>query len=90
MLTLGSNQMNNELIQRLGKAAGFDFDSRDCNFYSNQSVEFFNPKIHELVRLTVMECIEQIYGANVGDLKAKSYYLDRIAEHIENHFGIQL
>ena len=82
--------MKTELIRQLGKAAGFDFDSRDCNFYSNQSVEFFNPKIHELVRLTAMECIEQIYGANVGDLKAKDYYLDRVAEHIENHFGIQL
>ena len=38
--------------------------------------------------LVAKECIEQIHGADVGDLKAKSYYLDKVAEHIENYFGI--
>lgn len=35
------------------------------------------------------ECINEIHDADVGDLKGKGYYLDRVAEHIEKHFGIE-
>lgn len=43
----------------------------------------------EFVELIVKECINEIHVADVGDLKAKGYYLDKVAEHIEKHFGVQ-
>lgn len=39
--------------------------------------------------LIIRECINEIHGADVGYLYGKSYYLDRVAEHIEKQFGIQ-
>lgn len=38
--------------------------------------------------LIIAECIGEIHVADVGDLKGASYYRDRVAEHIENHFGV--
>ena len=47
--------------------------------------EFNRTKFAELI---VRECINEIHVADVGDLKGKSYYLDKVAEHIEKHFGV--
>lgn len=44
---------------------------------------------YKFAKLIVQECINEIHVADVGDLKAKSYYLDKVAEHIEKHFGIE-
>jgi len=48
--------------------------------------EFDRYKFAELI---VRECINEIHVADVGDLKAKGYYLDKVAEHIERHFGVE-
>jgi hypothetical protein len=45
--------------------------------------------IEKFAELIVKECINEIHVADVGDLKAKGYYLDKVAEHIEKHFGVQ-
>ena len=39
--------------------------------------------------LIVRECVDEIHGYDLGSLTGKSDCLDRIAEHIENHFGIK-
>lgn len=36
----------------------------------------------------IKECVCEIHGTDTKDLKGKSYYLDLVAEHIENHFNI--
>lgn len=36
----------------------------------------------------IKECVREIHGTDTKDLKGKSYYLDLVAEHIENHFNI--
>lgn len=55
--------------------------------------EFSNPPTLEwaekFAELIVKECINEIHVADVGDLKAKGYYLDKVAEHIEKHFGVE-
>ena len=51
--------------------------------------EYENACDEKFAELIIRECIEQIHGADVGDLKAKAYYLDKVAEHIEKHFGFE-
>jgi len=46
-------------------------------------------RANKLAELIVKECINEIHDADVGDLKGKGYYLDRVAEHIEKHFGVE-
>lgn len=46
-------------------------------------------KFEKFAELIVKECINEIHVADVGDLKAKGYYLDKVAEHIEKHFGVE-
>ena len=43
----------------------------------------------KFAELIVRECINEIHVADVGDLKGKGYYLDKVAEHIEKHFGVE-
>ena len=45
-------------------------------------------KLGKLIKMLVQECINEIHGADIGDLYGKSYYLDKVAEHIEKHFGV--
>lgn len=33
--------------------------------------------------LLIKECISEIYMVDVGDLKGRSYCLDKVAEHLE-------
>ena len=54
--------------------------------YHTTMAEDYNKKFAELI---VEECINEIHVADVGDLKGKSYYLDKVAEHIEKHFGVE-
>lgn len=51
----------------------------------DMEAEIFREKFAELI---VRECINEVHVADVGDLKAKGYYLDKVAEHLEKHFGI--
>ena len=66
----------NERIRELAREAGF---------YANPDVE----KFEKFAELIVRECVNEIHVADVGDLKGKSYYLDKVAEHIEKHFGVE-
>ena len=66
----------NERIRELFEQA--DFPKFDIK---NEAEKF--------AELIVKECINEIHVADVGDLKAKGYYLDKVAEHIEKHFGVQ-
>ena len=43
----------------------------------------------KFAELIVRECVKEIHVADVGDLKGKSYYLDKVAEHIEKYFGVE-
>ena len=45
--------------------------------------------LEKFAELIVRECVNEIHVADVGDLKGKSYYLDKVAEHIEKHFGVE-
>lgn len=54
--------------------------------YDPKWFEIYDAKFAELI---IRECLDQIHVADVGDLKAKSYYLDKVAEHIEKHFGVE-
>ena len=45
--------------------------------------------LQKFAELIVRECINEIHAADVGNLKAKSYYLDKVAEHIEKYFGVE-
>ena len=56
----------------------------------NRDSEFFTPiAMEKFAELIVRECINEIHVADVGDLKGKGYYLDKVAEHIEEHFGVE-
>ena len=59
--------------------------AREAGFYANPDVE----KFEKFAELIVRECVNEIHVADVGDLKGKSYYLDKVAEHIEKHFGVE-
>ena len=37
--------------------------------------------------LIINECVNEIHAVNMGNLTGQSYYLDRVAQHIETHFG---
>ena len=51
--------------------------------------QFYTNELEKFAELIVKECINEIHVADVGDLKAKGYYLDKVAEHIEKHFGVE-
>jgi hypothetical protein len=75
--------MNNKLakrIKQLAVEAGLEMCGCGCDMPTRQSAKF--------AELIVKECINEIHDADVGDLKGKGYYLDRVAEHIEKHFGV--
>lgn len=46
-------------------------------------------KFEKFAELIVRECVNEIHVADVGDLQGKGYYLDKVAEHIEKHFGVE-
>jgi hypothetical protein len=45
--------------------------------------------LEKFTEVVVRECIDEIHNADVGNLKGKGYYLDKVAEHIEKHFRIE-
>lgn len=73
--------MNNR-IKELAQQAGYHEDMFGLGHWDM-------PECQRFAELIVRECLSQIHVADVGDLKAKSYYLDKVAEHIEKHFGVE-
>lgn len=45
--------------------------------------------LEKFAKLILRECINEVHVADVGDLKAKGYYLDKVAEHLEKRFGVK-
>ena len=77
----------NERIKELALQA--DPDHCHKRWYSGVSPRVMDPEIKKLVELIVRECINEFHVADVGDLKGKGYYPDKVAEHLEQHFGIE-
>lgn len=76
--------MNTELIQRLEDQAYNEVWASDIREDESPG-ELGRNRFAELI---LRECINEIHGANLGDLPAASYYLDKVAEHLEKHFGL--
>lgn len=76
--------MNTDLIQRLDDQA-YD-EAWNGDIREDESVGEI--KRNRFAELILRECINEIHGANLGDLPAASYYLDKVSEHIEKHFGL--
>lgn len=82
----------NERIQELRIEAGISRLQDDPRLVVvNKDGNIIDPLIglEKFAELIVRECVGEIHRADVGDLKGKSYYLDKVSEHIENHFGIE-
>jgi len=85
--------VNERILELRTQAAAWvseNHQPQDPNAYSQKEIDqrylMYEEKFAELI---VKECINEIHVADVGDLKAKGYYLDKVAEHIEKHFGVQ-
>ena len=76
--------MNSNLIQRLEDQAYNEVWASDIREDESPG-EIRRNRFAELI---IRECINEIHGANLGDLPAASYYLDKVSEHIEKHFGL--
>ena len=72
----------NKRIKELAEQAGY----KSMGTFADELMDIYNKKFGELI---IRECINEIHVADVGDLKGKSYYLDKVAEHIEKHFGVE-
>ena len=77
----------NERILELMTKAGFDVEK--LRMYPGGWPREDLLVLQDFAELIVRECINEIHVADVGDLKGKSYYLDKVAEHIEKHFGVE-
>lgn len=78
----------NERIQNLLLEAGGELGGEHPT--TGQLVIYTDEVDYEkFAQLIVRECVNEIHGAYVGNLQAKAWYLDRVAEHVEKHFGIE-
>lgn len=77
--------MNEQILENLAIQAtnGFGID-----YNAEGEWKLSEREVKQLAELIVRECINQIHAADVGDLIGKSYYLDKVANHIENYFGV--
>lgn len=73
----------NERIHELAEQAG-STHKQSLGVY-----QFYSDELEKFAELIVQECVNEIHVADVGDLKGKGYYLDKVAEHIEKHFGVE-
>ena len=78
----------NERIKELAEQAGMTNDKFGMFFAKEKHCED-GVDLQKFTELIIKECISEIHAADVGNLHAKGYYLDKVAEHIENHFGIK-
>jgi hypothetical protein len=59
-------------------------------YWDNPNTDKLLPaQLKKFAELIVKECINEIHDADVGNLKGRGYYLDKVAEHIEKHFGVE-
>ena len=71
--------MNERIVQLAGH------NERIRDFFETGPVQ--RAAVEDFALLIIRDCVEQILSADVGDLQAKDYYLNRVAEHVERHFG---
>ena len=45
-------------------------------------------KLEKFAELIIKECVKEIHLTDLGDLFGRDQYLDNVAKHIENHFGV--
>lgn len=72
----------NEIIQKLGKEAGFDFDPTDCNFYGREG--WCNKEISRLVQLTAAEVCRSINNSIYLGFDQRDF----LTKNIKRKFGI--
>jgi len=60
----------------------------ECKTFEDSKIRT-DEVFERFAELIVRECINGIYVADEGDLKGKGYYPDKVAEHLEQHFGIE-
>ncbi len=85
----------NEQMKNIAQKAGFEY----LNTESDGEVLFMKLDHDDLNRqgkiletftqLLLQEVINEIHVADVGHLLGKSYYLDKVAEHIAKHFKME-
>lgn len=71
----------NEQIKKL-----LENNPRLYDYYAVGPVQ--RASIEDFIHTIITAVAAEIHSADVGELQGKSYYLDRVAEHIEKHFGI--
>jgi hypothetical protein len=84
--------MNERIYQLAEQARKYAHDYvAECKQYSHymEHNEYELRFEEKFALLIVRECVNEIHVADVGDLKGKGYYLDKVAEHIEKHFGVE-
>ena len=75
------NERIRELLQQAKKESSQWLGSKPATTMTYDELDKF-------AELIVRECVNEIHVADVGDLTGKGYYLDKVAEHIEKHFGV--
>lgn len=71
--------MNKLMLELRDQAIKYAVDNQ-------QSMDVAMEKFAELI---IQECINEIHVADIGDLKGKGYYLDKVAEHVEKQLGVE-
>lgn len=72
---------------RIKELEKLSIEKVNCGLNGTSTAERFNRK--KFAELIIRECVAEIHVADVGNLHAKAYYLDKVAEHIEKRFGVE-
>ena len=88
--------MDTDLIEKLDGiaceyAAALTLDEDQYyKYYEDRTLQkgFGELRREKFAELIIRECCNVIHGADMKDLRGKEYYLDRVSEHIEKHFGL--
>lgn len=72
----------NKHIKKLAKKSFINIDKEIVIISSPKDLKHF-------AELIIKECVSNVYCADFGNLYGQSYYMDKVAEHLKNHFGIK-
>ena len=75
----------NEIIRKLAEQAGATAMGRSG--YTDYGT--LDLDVEKFAELIVRVCVNEIHAVELTELIGKSYYLDKVAEHIEKHFGVE-
>jgi hypothetical protein len=72
----------NKHIKKLAKKAFIDIDK--------EIVIISKPKdLQHFAKLIIKECVKNVYCVDFGNFYGQSYYMDKVAKQLKNHFGIK-